>query len=455
MGDPSFDRMENVEGITEAVFPRAAAALAVRDVLGAGRALDDALEKRLAKPADGRDRGLAREIAFGVLRYLPRLRFVAAHLLQRPLKPRDLDLECLLLAGLYQLLYLRVPAHAAVAETVAAVRPLGKPWASALLNGVLRTFTRRRQELVALMERDRAARLCFPDWLLTRLRRDWPDAWEQAVEQNNRRPPMALRVNAARLPRREYAARLAQAGLAARPLEHTVSGLLLDRPADVGVLPGFTQGLVSVQDGAAQLVAPLLRLEPGQQVLDACAAPGGKTGQMLETKSGVELTAVDVSAERLGRLRANLARLGLDARVLTADLEDPGGAWADRRYQRILLDAPCSATGVIRRHPDIKWLRREQDIGKLAARQRRILDTLWSQLAPGGMLVYVTCSLLAEENHEQMQSFLKRTCDAWELPIETKWGRVCLHGRQILTGDNDMDGFYFACLSKAAKPGSP
>lgn len=431
-----------------AACPRAAAALAVRDVLGQGRALDAALEQRLAGLSDARDRGLAREIAYGVLRFLPRLRLLAAKLLQRPMKRRDLDLECLLLAGLYQLIYLRVPAHAAVSETVAAARLLDKPWAVGLVNGVLRGFGRRREELLEALEGEPAARWCFPDWLLERLRSAWPDTWEELVEQSNRRPPMALRVNAARTSRTEYAERLAAAGLAARPLAHAAQGLVLDRPVEVEALPGFGDGLVSVQDGAAQLAAPLLQPEVGQRVLDACAAPGGKAAHILELAPEVRLTAVDISPERLEPLRANLDRLQLGARVLAGDVADSSGAWAEGQYERILLDVPCSATGVIRRHPDIKWLRRPADIGRVTRLQARILDTLWSRLVPGGMLVYVTCSLLAEENHEQMQAFLQRTGDARELPIDTQWGRPCRHGRQVLTGAATMDGFYFARLTK-------
>ncbi len=431
-----------------AARPRALAALAVRDVLGPGRALDQALEQRLGELSDGRDRGLAREIAYGVLRFLPRLRLLAVKLLQRPIKRRDLDLECLLLVGLYQLLYLRVPAHAAVSETVAAARLLDKPWAAGLLNGVLRGFGRRRQELLAALEQEPSARWCFPGWLLERLRSTWPDVWEELVEQSNRRPPMVLRVNGSRTSRTEYAERLAAAGLAARPLAHAAQGLVLDRPVEVEALPGFGDGLVSVQDGAAQLAAPLLQPVAGQRVLDACAAPGGKAAHILELAPGAKLTAVDISPERLEPLRANLARLQLGARVLAGDVADRSGAWAEGRYERILLDVPCSATGVIRRHPDIKWLRRPADIGRLTRLQARILDTLWSRLVPGGMLVYVTCSLLAEENYQQIQAFLQRTGDARELPIEAPWGRICRHGRQVLTGAAAMDGFYFARLTK-------
>ncbi len=427
---------------------RAAAALAVTDVLGAGRALDEALARRLHTLDDGRDRALAQEMAYGVLRLLPRLQALSAALLQRPLKARDRDLGCLLYAGLYQLLELRVPAHAAVSETVAGAARLGKPWAGKLVNAVLRNFQRRREELLAPLDGSAETRLCFPAWLLARLRHDWPQDWEGIAAQSNRHPPMTLRVNPLQTESKGYAAELAAAGFTARPSPHAEQALVLDRPVDVERLPGFGAGRVSVQDAAAQLAAGLLDAGAGEQVLDACAAPGGKSAHLLERTSGIELTAVDVNAARLHSVESGLQRLGLSARLVTADMTEPAGAWTDRRYQRILLDVPCSATGVIRRHPDIKWLRRDADIARLAQTQRRILDTVWPHLTDGGMLVYVTCSLLAEENHEQMQAFLQRTPDAVEIPIDAAWGRACRHGRQILTGEDAMDGFYFARLAK-------
>lgn len=436
-------------------LPRLAAALALKDVLGAGRALDVALERRLERLTDARDRGLASEIAYGVLRYLPRLKALALPLLQRPLKARDLDVECLLLGGIYQLQELRVPAHAAVSASVAASRLLRKHWAAALLNAVLRNFQRRRDELLEALENDPAVRTCFPAWLSTALMRSWPDDWEGLVAASNSRPPMVLRVNQTRISRHDYAARLAAAGIAAQPLSHAPQALQLDRPVEVLNLPGFSEGLVSVQDGAAQLAAPLLLIQPGQQVLDACAAPGGKTAHLLELAETLELTAVDVSEARLEPLRANLKRLGQRARVQVADLTRADGPWADRRHDRILLDAPCSATGVIRRHPDIKWLRRAEDIGRLTRVQESILDVLWPRLAPGGILLYVTCSLLAEENQRTVHSFLQRTGDAEEMPIEASWGRACDHGRQVLSGESDMDGFYFARLIKTPGGATP
>jgi len=441
---------------------RLAAALTVADVLGKGRALDVALVQHGTRLTDPRDRALVQEIAYGVLRFLPRLRGYAAGLMVHGLKPRDLDVECLLWVGLYQLDALRVPAHAAVSQTVATARWLGKPWAASFLNAVLRNFQRRRQQRLEGLPGEPATHHCFPEWLAKRLQYAWPEDAECLMQESDRHPPMTLRVNLARLTRRAYAEQLAAVGLTARPLAQAPAALVLDRPVDVTALPGFATGLVSVQDGAAQLAAALLGARPGAQVLDACAAPGGKTAHILESWPGAEVTAVDLSRERLQPLREGLARLGLSARVLAADLAagrpgDPATAdpWADRPYDRMLLDLPCSATGVIRRHPDIKWLRRPTDIAPLAATQGRILDRVWPHLRPGGMLVYVTCSLLPEENHEQMLAFLQRTPDAREQPLEVAWGRACPVGRQVLTGEDGMDGFYFARLTRTAGAASP
>jgi 16S rRNA (cytosine967-C5)-methyltransferase len=436
-----------------AAHSRWAAAQAVKDVLGAGQALDQALPPRLQSLGDSRDKGLASEMAYGVLRHLSQLQAIASALLQKPLKPRDLDVQCLLLVGLYQLIHLRVPSHAAVSETVAATRLAGKPWASGLLNALLRAFQRRREQLLAAAAQDEAKALNFPPWLLQALRQYWPDDWRMLAEQSNQRPPMSLRVNQTHVSRAKYAELLAAAGIAARPLAHNPLGLLLDSAVDVDVLPGFADGWVSVQDAAAQLAAPLLAVSGAQQVLDACAAPGGKSAHILELAPQAALTAVDLNPRRLAPMRDSLQRLGLSARLLEADMSNPEGVWADRQYQRILLDVPCSASGVIRRHPDIKWLRRASDIERLAQLQARILDAVWPSLAPGGELLYVTCSVLAPENQQQIEAFLQRTEDAREEPIEAQWGRAMAYGRQVLTGEADMDGFYFARLRKHAGAG--
>jgi 16S rRNA (cytosine967-C5)-methyltransferase len=290
----------------------------------------------------------------------------------------------------------------------------------------------------------------FPRWLQQSISAAWPERWRQILGACNQRPPMSLRVNVRRTRREQYSARLAAEGLAAEPLRYAPEGLLLERPVDVQRLAGFADGLASVQDGGAQLAAGLLQPEPGQRVLDACAAPGGKTSHILETAPELaELVAVDLDVHRLERVRENLRRLGLRATVAQGDAAAPAGAWATPAgYQRILLDVPCSATGVIRRHPDIKLLRRADDIPRLVYQQARMLEAVWPLLAPGGILVYATCSLLPQENEQQVKAFLARHSDAGELPIRADWGHPRDVGRQILPGEHSMDGFYYARLER-------
>lgn len=428
--------------------PRAVAAEVVAEVLGSGRSLAEALEGRLIAELDGRDRALVQEIAYGVLRDLPRLRAIAERLLPRPLDQQDPTVGALLLVGLYQLEALRIPDHAAIGETVQAARRLSRVWASGLLNALLRRFQRERLALLEGLDRRPEVAWGFPSWLIARLQAAWPDQWREILGTSNERPPLCLRVNTQRTSRSAYAARLAEAGITARPIPHTAQGLVLDRRLPPTALPGYAEGLFSVQDGAAQLAAPLLGPAAGQRLLDACAAPGGKTGHLAELGGpGLVLTAVDREAGRIARVAENLARLGLGAELAVGDAAVPQGPWSERRYQRILLDVPCSATGVIRRHPDIKWLRRPTDIPALVETQGRMLRALWPLLEPGGMLLYVTCSLLPEENEGQIEAFLAHTPDARERPI-AGWGRPRSVGVQILPGDQGMDGFYFARLER-------
>ncbi len=415
-------------------------------VLEKRRSLTQALAQR---PAGSAPPALVQELCYGVMRFLPRLDRLAAELLKRPLKRRDRDIHALILTGLYQLTEMRTAEHAAVAETVEAARRLRKPWAAALINGVLRGFLRRREALMAALDAADEGALACPGWLLDAFRAAWPDDWRSIAAALNQRPPMTLRVNRRQIGPDEYIASLADAGLAARPAPHAPEGVILERPVAVEALPGFGSGQVSVQDAGAQLAARLLRLAPAQHVLDACAAPGGKSCHLLEiAPAGVRLTAVDVDADRLRRVRDNLDRLRLEAEVVEGDALHPAGEWGRRRYDRILLDAPCSATGVIRRHPDIKALRRPSDISALAVRQAAMLDAMWSLLAPGGMLLYATCSLLPEENEMQIVDFLKRRKDAREAPLDDAWGRPRAAGRQTLPGEDSMDGFYYALLVK-------
>ena len=428
--------------------PRAVAARLLQR-LQSGHSLTELLAGDLEGCAE-RDRALVKALCFGVARWWPRLDWIAGNLLQRPLKARDADIRALILIGLYQLEYTRVAPHAALAETVEAARVLRKPWAAGLVNALLRRFQRQRKALLADADRTPLARYAHPDWLLQAVRQAWPAHWQRLLDAANEQPPMTLRVNLSRTTRAAYFRLLLQAKLPARPIEAVPSAVVLDRPVDVADLPGFTEGLVSVQDGGAQLAAGLLDLRPGQRILDACAAPGGKTGHILESAPpGVSVTALDIDARRLQRVRENLDRLRLQANVELGDAARPSGAWAAIRYQRILLDVPCSASGVIRRHPDIKLLRKAEDIPALAASQSQILDAVWPLLEPGGMLLYATCSLLPEENQEQLRHFLARHGDARDLPIGENWGHPCQPGRQTLPGEATMDGFYYARLGKA------
>lgn len=399
---------------------------------------------------DQRDRSLVREFCYGVLRTLPRQEALAGALLHRPLKRADRDLEALILIGLYQLTDTRIPAHAAVAATVDAARTMGKSWAPALVNALLRRFQRERERLLDLSDPAPEVRWLFPCWLLERLRTAWPQHWREIIAASNSRGPMTLRVNRTKTTRTHYGQRLAGVGLTARPTQDSADGLTMEQPVATADLPGFADGLVSVQDAGAQLAAELLNAQPGERVLDACAAPGGKSAHLLERARGnLDLTTLDIDLVRLEQVRLNLRRLSLSARTLQGDATDPNGAWAQTRYHRILLDAPCSATGVIRRHPDIKWLRRDSDVSALGDLQARMLDALWPLLVPGGTLLYATCSLLPEENEGQIRAFLGRWDDVRARPPEAVWGVARPCGRQTLPREGGPDGFYYAVLERS------
>jgi 16S rRNA (cytosine967-C5)-methyltransferase len=319
------------------------------------------------------------------------------------------------------------------------------------VNALLRRFLRERDTLLAWVDEQPAARWLFPDWLLERLRHDWPDDWAAIVTASNERPPMALRVNPLRQDRAAYLAELEAAGIGARAIPGLDHGLMLDQPRPTRELPGFADGRVSVQDSGAQLAAQLLDARPGERILDACAAPGGKTAAILErANDDLELVALDSDESRLVTLRATLERLGLSAQACLGDAADPSVDWTERPFDRILLDVPCSATGVIRRHPDIKWLRRTDDIPVLAATQERMLEAVWPLLRPGGRLLYATCSLLAEENQARIAAFLARHPEARELDMTTDWGRPMPHGRQLLPTPGGHDGFFYALLGRDA-----
>ena len=431
---------------------RAEAARVVDAVTRKGRSLDAALAAA-AEFQNPADRALLRNLCYGTLRYHWKLLAWLDALLERPLRSRDNLVQSLICIGLYQLTETRVPDHAAVSMTVEASRLLRAPKFSALINAVLRNF--RRKNMEAAKPANDEARYSHPAWLIDQLKLDWPGHWRNILDANNDRAPMWLRVNQRHDSTAGYLERLTAAiGGSHQLLPAIDSAIRLESPIPVSGLPGFASGDVSVQDAAAQLAALWLGNGSNLRILDACAAPGGKTGHLLEL-AGPEATlmAIDSDSERLLRVRENLDRLGLHATLVHADASNPNAWCKDCTFERILLDAPCSASGVIRRHPDIKILRRKSDIAELASLQRRLLRSLWPLLVAGGRLLYVTCSVLAEENEAVVEDFLRRTDDAREdrvLPNNNirDLMQVRTRGLQILPGTEGVDGFYFACLAK-------
>lgn len=430
---------------------RASAARLVSQTIDRGRSLDETLA---GDPDEGSARGLKRSLCYGTLRWHFRLIELLRRLCERPPEQLAPELRALLEVGLFQLLSGEVAPHAAVAETVGAARTLGFARASGFVNAVLRRFQREREALLAAVDTDTAVRTAHPRWFVEALLRDRPDACAAMLEANNAHPPLWLRVNRMRAGVEACQAQLEAAGWRVQRHALAPDALLIDPPTDVRSLPGFADGQLSVQDAAAQLAVELLAPQVGERILDACAAPGGKTCHVLERVGGqAEVTALDVSEPRLGRVRGNLARLGLTARVTAGDVGQPGAWWDGRPFDRILLDVPCSATGVIRRHPDIKLLRRPQDIPALATRQAAMLRAAWSLLRPGGTLLYTSCSVLRAENEGVIARFLADAGDATDqTPDRTRgWpSRPAGNdpGYLVQSGEAGMDGFYYACLSK-------
>jgi 16S rRNA (cytosine967-C5)-methyltransferase len=427
---------------------RKSAAQILLRVIRDGQSLTAALDSVLPQMSEQQDRAFVQALCFGVCRTYHRLNFILEQLLSKPLRNKDQDIRILMLLGLYQLIYMRVKPHAAVSETVAAAGR--KSWAKSLINAVLRHYQRDQETLQARVEQaDTAIRDSHPDWMVTLLEQQWPEQAAAILSANNQSAPMVLRVNLQQGDREAYLQILAEADIQGVAHEHCDSAIVLDRAVPVESLPGFASGTVSVQDTAAQLAAQLLDVHAGHAVLDLCAAPGGKTAAILERHPELEsLLALDVDAERLKRVQENLSRLQLRADILAADATDPTLWTQQRLFDRILLDAPCSALGVIRRHPDIKLLRRLDDIAALVKVQATILDTAWSLLKPGGKLLYATCSVLKMENEAQIAAFLQHHQDAVENKIFADWGISRPYGRQILTGEEGMDGFYYAVLQK-------
>ncbi|EOB1206883.1 16S rRNA (cytosine(967)-C(5))-methyltransferase RsmB [Photobacterium damselae] len=422
---------------------RAAAAQVIYQVVDQGQSLSTALPAAQQQIKE-RDQALLQEICYGVLRWLPRLESITQKLMDKPLKGKQRVFHHLILVGLYQLGYMRIPAHAAVAETVNATKNLKKPQLRGLVNAILRNYQRQQQELDAQAVSHDAGKYGHPSWLLKLLKQAYPNDVDAICAANNTKAPMWLRVNRQHHNRDEYRKLLDAEGIATELHPQAGDALRLLSPCDVYKLPGFEQGWVSVQDAAAQLAIEYLQPQAGELILDCCAAPGGKTAHILEHVPSAQVVAIDCDEHRLTRVHDNLQRLNLQAKVLCADARYPEKWWDGDKFDRILLDAPCSATGVIRRHPDIKWLRRGEDIAALAQLQAEIFDAMWLQLKSGGTLVYATCSITPQENRDQVSAFLARTADATLVGSE-----ATNPGRQILPGEENMDGFYYAALQKA------
>jgi 16S rRNA (cytosine967-C5)-methyltransferase len=426
---------------------RALAAEALADVALRGMSLRERLQPAQAKLSDARDRAFLTALCNEGARWWLRFDKALDGLLQQPLRKREPVLHALLVLGLVQLEILRLPPHAAVAATVEATRTLDRGGFAKLANAVLRRWQRQRESIGARLDRDVETRSAHPRWLIDTLTHDWPERVDAILAADNAPSPPMLRVNARRTTQERMLAMLADAGVEARPHAFLRDGIMLATNTDVTRLPGFTEGHFSVQDGAAQCAADLLDLRDGLRVLDACAAPGGKACHILE-RADVRLVALDADARRTGSIRANFERLGLRGDVKTGDAGEPAQWWDGRPFDRILLDAPCSATGVIRRHPDIKLHRRAGDVAPLAAEQRRLLGALWPLLTQGGRLVYGTCSLLRDENERIVEDFLSTQPDAHAVAADLPVGHAAGPGRQILPGEGGLDGMFYTVIAK-------
>lgn len=391
---------------------------------------------------------LSQEICFGVCRHYGQLQAIAALFLKK--RPKSTEVWLTLLIGLYQLHALRIPDYAVVQETVALLVKIKKIWAKGLVNAVLRTYCREQNTLPERLKHHSMYRYNHPDWFVKRIQSNWPHDWQTILKANDERPPMTLRVNSSQTDPAQYLAALKLENIEATPLQHAPSGLRLAAPCSVQALPGFDSGAVSVQDEAAQLAVTMLDLKPDLRLLDACCAPGGKTCHILETEPHLSAcVALDIEDRRLNRVQDNLNRLKLHATLIQGDACRPEDWWDGILFDRILLDAPCSATGVIRRHPDIKLLRTEADLHAIVKRQHQLLTALWPLLATDGRLLYATCSIFPEENEAQIARFSRHQKDCEVLPIDSSWGRQTPHGRQILPGDANMDGFFYSLLKKS------
>ncbi len=411
--------------------------------------LSNALSNNESFKQAGNDKALIQEISYGTFRWYIQLEHLLNQLLEKRIKKKDNRLKYLIIVGLYQLLYMRIPAHAVVSETVETCKKINMEWGKGLVNAILRRYIREADILNPLQSDNEIIKTSHPKWLIEQLKQDWPDEWESILDADNQRPPMYLRVNQLHHDRDHYLIKLKEAGIEGKATHYSNLGIQLEQPKDVDQLPGFKDGEVSVQELAAQLSAKLLDLKPGQNVLDACAAPGGKSSHILESQPEIKsLTVIEKDHNRAKCLSDTLKRLNLNATMKIYDVIDVDYWWNKASFDRILLDSPCSATGVIRRHPDIKLLRTPEEVSNISELQMELLTTLWQTLKRNGLLLYVTCSILKQENSDLIKQFVTNHRDCVLKPIKAKWGKDTGYGRQILTGKDNMDGFFYACLEK-------
>ncbi|KTD22172.1 Sun protein [Legionella lansingensis] len=388
-----------------------------------------------------------KELCFGVCRHYFRLQAIADRFLDK--RPKAFEVWLVLLIGLYQLHFMRKPDYAVVKETVDLLGAIKKNWAKGLINAVLRTFCREQQSILTTLANDQRFIYGHPQWFVQRVQQDWPQDWQDVLQANDSHPPMSLRINQRCADRELYLQRLEKAGIRAYPHRYSPVGLTLETACEVQTLPGFANGEVSVQDESAQLAVSLLNLQPGLRLLDACCAPGGKTCHILEAEPNLDVCiALDVDERRLQRVQENLSRLHLQAMLMKGDALEPHTWWDGKPFDRILLDAPCSATGVIRRHPDIKLLRTEAEITTVANLQANLLKSLWALLAQGGLLIYATCSIMKEENEEQIARFVAAHAECTFIDEQQPWGQNTGHGWQILPKEKGGDGFFYSILRK-------
>lgn len=411
------------------------------DVVGqvlAGRNLTAVLDSTFKTHAGitPQQRAVAQDLSYGTLRFYGRVQSVLSQLLDKPLTHEGV--HRLLLVALYQLLYDKASTHTVVNQAVEAAATFKKSWAKGLVNAVLRNYLRRAAEFAEMDAHNEVAMFSYPQWWIDKLKSQYPEQWQAILEAGNTHPPMSLRINLKKTTPPDYSALLSELEIA-----HELIGnqaVMLARPLPVDQLPGFPDGIVSVQDYGAQFAAELLDMKPGLRVLDACCAPGGKTSHILELAE-VEMIALDHDAVRLQRVQSNLDRLQLNASLLVGDAANPDAWWDGVPFDRILADVPCTASGIVRRHVDIKWLRREVDVQTFAEQQAQILRSLWQLLAKGGKLLYATCSIFHEENQRQIDQFIEQHTDATQLALTHPED-----GQLIPCAQHD--GFFYALLQK-------